>query len=125
MNLARVTATSGGLNRILWAGSLAGPVAWFTQLEAVYALAPGYCGPRGRLGLHLVSLLCLTVATAGGCVTCNEWVVAGHAGASRSDEALAGRARFMAALGFLACLLCVLLILAQWIAICLLDPCPL
>lgn len=125
MILARAFASSDALNHMLWAGWLAGPVAWFVQVEVVYALASGYCGPKGRLGLHLVSLCCLALAAVGAWVAWQAWVLIGHAESSPSEGATTGRARFMAALGFLGCLLSVVIILAQWIAVWLLDPCPL
>jgi hypothetical protein len=122
---SRATTSEAGLNLTLWAGCLAGPIAWFLQLEAVYALASGYCGGKGRLGLHLVSLVCLLLAAGGSWASWKGWGTVGHAWPSESEGGTAGRARFMGALGLMSCLFCALVILAQWIAIVVLDPCPL
>src|SRR4051812_7654415 len=105
---SQATTSESGLNLTLWAGCLAGPSTWFLQLEAVYALASGYCGSKGRLGLHLVSLVSLLLVAGGGWASWKGWGTFGHAWPSGSSEGTAGRARFMGALGLMSCLLCAL-----------------
>jgi hypothetical protein len=51
----------------LWSGILAGPVAWFLNLEGNFALAPLACMGHGKIWLYLVSALSLLItAVAGG-----------------------------------------------------------
>jgi hypothetical protein len=111
-------------NLILWTGCLAGPVAWFLQLEATYALTSRACAGKSRLGLHLLSLLCLLLVAAGSWAAWRGWSAGGREWPSGSDEGMISRARFMGVLGLMACLLCTVIICAQWIAVAILDPCP-
>jgi hypothetical protein len=111
-------------NLILWTGCLAGPVAWFLQLEATYALASRACAGKSRFGLHLLSLLCLLLVAAGSWAAWRGWSAGGREWPSGSDEGMISRARFMGVLGLMACLLCTVIICAQWIAVAILDPCP-
>jgi hypothetical protein len=111
-------------NLILWMGCLAGPAAWFLQLEATYALASRACAGKSRFGLHLLSLLCLLFVAAGSWAAWKGWSAGGREWPSGSDEGMISRARFMGVLGLMACLLCTVIICAQWIAVAILDPCP-
>src|SRR4051794_1048378 len=105
----------------LWAGLLAGPVAWVIELQAVYALAEWACKSGNMVPLHLTVLACLLVALAG------VWISLSHARPPRPAGAADGgdaRVRLMAALGMMTGGLFALVILAHWIAVMLLGPCP-
>ena len=116
-----VTTVRAADTRVMWAGVLAGPVAWAGQLQAVYALSAWRCDGGPAWPLHLASLLCLLVAAGGGYLACRDWrTVGGWPGGS---EAVAvGRTRLMTVLGMMSGTLFSVVILAQWVAVMLL-PC--
>ncbi len=108
----------------LWAGVLAGPLAWFVQFQVAYWLAPGTCVGTGRLPLHLATLIGLLVALGGGGASWSSWRGTGHDLPSADEEGPLARVRFLAAMGLMSGPLFAVVILAQWFAIVLLDPCP-
>src|SRR4051812_6294476 len=114
---SHMTASEARRNLVLWAGCLAGPVAWFLQLEATYALAQRACGARSRLALHLTAMACLLLVAAGSWAAWSGWGTVGREWPSGSDEGVIARARFLGALGLMACLLCAVVIVAQWTAV--------
>lgn len=114
----------GRSNLRLWAGLLAGPVAWLVQLQAVYALAQQVCLGLGAWTLHAATLACLLPALGGCGLAWSGWGAAGRHWPSDADEGKLARVRFLSVLGLLTGALFSLLILAQWIAVWLLDPCP-
>jgi hypothetical protein len=81
----------------LWAGILAGPIAWASDLGASYALVQWTCASQ-RVGvLHLISLLALML-TMGGAVM--SWMALQHTDHLATDAGQPrARARFMAVLG--------------------------
>jgi hypothetical protein len=106
---------------LLWAGLLAGPVAWAVQLQAVYALAAWACDGGPAWPLHLASLACLLAAGGGAALSWRDWkAVGGWPGAS--EAAAVGRTRLLTVLGMMTGVLFALVILAQWIAVIVL-PC--
>lgn len=54
-----------------------------------------------------------------------EWGRSGRGWPSGSDEGIVARARFLGVLGLLTCALSAVVILAQWIAVLVLDFSPL
>lgn len=107
----------------LWAGALAGPVAWFVQLQGVYALTMKACDGQTRVMLHLAALACVLLAGAGAGLSWHNW--RGVRGwPSDWDQGSAARVRFLSVLGMLTGALFLVVMLAQWIAVFLLDPCP-
>jgi hypothetical protein len=106
----------------LWAGVLVGPLAMLTQLQANYSLVLWACKTGGTWSLHLVSLLALAATAAAGLVAWRDFRAAG----AEWDDDGAGvmpRSRFMAAVGVMTSALFALVILAQWAAVFLYDPC--
>lgn len=111
----------GGAERIpsLWFGLLAAPLAWAVQLPLVYALAVWSCDHVGMAWLHVVSVLCVVVAAAGGHAAWrNLNLVAVPADASASTR------RLMALLGLMTATLFGLVVIGSWLAVFLLSPCP-
>lgn len=106
--------------RFLWAGLLAGPVAWVVQLQAVYALS-AWATERDRpAALHLVSLLCVAATLGGGLLAWRAWRAVG--GWPTGAEAPAvGRTRYLAVLGVMTGGLFVIVIVAQWLAVVILP----
>lgn len=109
--------------RWLWAGVLAGPLAWAVQLQAVYALAAPACGTGRLWPLHLTAAACLLVAAGGGWAAWRAWRAVGG-WPDPSDDPATGRTRLMAVLGMMTGVLFSLAIVAQWLAVFTLPPCP-
>lgn len=120
---AHSSASETRLNAVLWAGVLAGPVAWLVHLQTVYVLAVWACGGRGRAALHLVTLLCLAVTAAGIASAWRRWRSVGE-WPSDWGHGRESRVRMLSVLGLLAGTLFALALVAQWFAVLLLDPCP-
>ena len=114
-------AKTSGLFR-LWAGFLAGPVAWAVQLQAAYLMVYVSCAVGGNLPYHLTSLATLALAAAGTLLSWRNWR---QAGVKLPDErgGVLTRSRFMAALGLLSGALFSVVIVAQWVPAFILPPC--
>jgi len=108
--------------RALWFGLLAAPVAFLLNLEIAYALVPTACSSGTSLMVHLVHVLCLLLALAGGLVAWRIWNAAGVEWPGEQGGQIA-RTRFMAGSGVLGSALFALVILAQWIPTFVLSPC--
>ena len=109
-------ATIGGL----WAGVLVGPMAALIQLQVNYALVLWSCSHRSTWPLHLVSILALLATIVAVLLPYRIWQRV------RIDEDGMGppaRAKLMAVVGILISILSLLLIIAQWIAVFIYDPC--
>ena len=111
----------GGPERLpsLWFGLLAGPAAWALQLPLVYALAVWSCDHVGMAALHVVSVLAVAAALAGG--------FAAWRNLRRLEspaDASAGTRRLMALLCLMTAGLFGLVALGSWLAVFLLSPCP-
>src|SRR3954451_4219251 len=83
-----------------WFGFFAGPVAWFLELEVVYALVPWACRGQSRLPLHLATLCCLAVVALGAWSAWLSWDAAGRQWPSGGDEGPVARERFLGTIGF-------------------------
>lgn len=107
---------------MLWFAVLAGPVAWTIGLNLDYSLVRVACVRETMLLLHLVTLVTLALAAAGGWVAWREW---GRAGAELPGEegGTLPRSRFMSVLGLLGSAFFALVIVAQWIGKLFLNPC--
>ena len=114
------TAPANALS--LWAGILAGPFAWFLQMQVSYALVPWACATGHLVVLHLTTLGGMLIAAAGALIAWREWRRVG----SEWPKGAGGpqmRSRFMAVLGLLISILFFLVILAQGIPSFILNPC--
>ena len=106
----------------LWAGILAGPLAALVQLQANYALVLWVCGSGGAWALHAVSEAALVVAVGAGVLSWRNWQRAG----ADWDDGGAGvlpRSRFMSVVGMFVSVISALVVVAQWIAVFVYDPC--
>jgi len=108
--------------RMLWGGLLLPPAAFLANLEIAYALVPVACAARNTLLLHLVNAASLAVALAGGLIAWRSWNTVGRSWPD-GEAGPIGRSRFLAAMGVLLTAQCALVIVAQWTAVFLLDPC--
>jgi hypothetical protein len=107
-----------------WFGVLGAPVAWFVQLNLGYAWGWWACGfDRPLWPAHLTTAVCLAVAL----LSCGTAVASWRAvrgWPSDTDTGAPATTRTMAVLGVLTGSLFSVVIVAEWVAILMLDPCP-
>jgi hypothetical protein len=60
---------------MLWTGIAAGPIAWFVNLGASFALAPLACSAKGKLLLHLVAAVSLLLTLVAAGLSFAQWQV--------------------------------------------------
>ena len=106
----------------LWTGVLLAPLAVMGNIEAGYSLAPLVCESWPRSMAHLVTAMMLLLAIASGLLARRNWLRSGRDWPVDSGTPVE-RSRFLGAVGVLFSALCVLLILAQWLAVVMLRPC--
>jgi hypothetical protein len=106
----------------LWFGVLAGPTAALVCLEVAYMSVPWACRTGHVLPLHLVPLVTALVAIVAGLVARRDWTVVEPTWPDDAEGVLS-RTRFMAACGVMLSAFSVLVIVGQWLAIFILDPC--
>jgi hypothetical protein len=98
------------------------PLAVLANIEIGYALVSAACASRNTLPLHLVNTVWLVVAIGGGLIAWRSWEAVGREWPD-GEAAPLGRSRLLAGVAVLLSGICVLIIVAQWIAVFLLDPC--
>ena len=104
-----------------WTALFAGPIAWFADQQASYALVPWACAGGPRVAIHAANLVALAVVLVGATLGFRDWRRAGEV----SDELdrPSGHARFLGLLGLMLCLFFALPIALQGVAGFILDPC--
>jgi hypothetical protein len=107
--------------RALLTGVLLPPLAFLANLGIAYVMVPRECVSGNPLPLHLTHLVFLLLSVIGGWI---GWRARGQL-SSNSPEASAelGRVNLMVATALLGSVMFTLVILAQWVASLLLDPC--
>jgi hypothetical protein len=108
--------------RALWIGLLLPPVVVLADIEIAYALVPAACSSRTALPIHLVHALAMLLVLFGGLTAWRNWRALG-AGWPDSEGGPLARSRLLSGVGVLLSGLCVLVVLACWSAVLLLDPC--
>jgi hypothetical protein len=106
----------------LWAGILAGPIAWACDLLASYALVKPICRTHSRSIPDLIAVAGLAIVIAAAAVSW-EALRRTNADGSADGERPRQRARFMAILGLASCGLFALQILAGVIPAWVIDAC--
>jgi len=129
MGISPAAIHSGNLPtlRSEWLGLLGAPAGWILQFFLIYPLTLAVCAGHTSLWLHACALLGFAAAVVGGLTALRNWRAADHASPREAPEysqAPIGRARLMAIVGVMEGALFGILILAQWIAVITLDPCP-
>lgn len=107
---------------LLWAGLLAGPVAWALDLTISYSIVKWTCGSQYTSVLHLITIAALLMTAAGAAAS---WAALQRA---PSEAAEAGprpmdRGRFMALLGLVTCALFALAMIGNALPRLMLDAC--
>ncbi|MFN7945046.1 MAG: hypothetical protein U0Z53_06820 [Blastocatellia bacterium] len=100
----------------LWAGLMAGPVAWALAQQVGYLFVTLDCSYEKMLMLSPVMLLTLLIAAAGALISWRNWQ---RAGGELPDEggSVISRSRFMAVVGMLLSSFALLLVIAEWLPV--------
>ena len=106
----------------LWAGILAGPIAWAFDLEASYAVVKWVCSTGKYTVLPLITIGSLALVAGGAVLSWGAWMRTGHDVPTDGGQPRQ-RARFMAGLGLASCALFALQVLAGAIPHWVLDAC--
>jgi dolichyl-phosphate-mannose--protein O-mannosyl transferase len=106
----------------LWAGILAGPVAWALDLSLSYALVKWTCASRQPMLMHALPAAALAMVATGAVLS--FIALRRTSGDTPTDGGHpVARARFMAILGLTVCALFALTIVAGTIPWWVLDAC--
>jgi hypothetical protein len=106
----------------LTVGWLGGPIAALANQELTYSANMWACGQGHHGVLHAIPLICLVVALGVLALAYRDWGIAGR---GVEDEAgnVATRSRFISLLGIGMSAFSAIVILAQWLAVFVFDPC--
>jgi hypothetical protein len=108
--------------RALAAALFIPPITVLGNIEIAYALVPAACASQTSLPLHLINALSLALTIVGGLIAWLSWNALGM-GLPEEEGSTLARSRFIAGIAMLLSGLCGLIIVAQWIAVFVLDPC--
>jgi len=99
-----------------------GPIVALANQELIFAANAWACGRGSRGPMHVVPAMCLALVAATGLMAYRDWR---SVGGGREDEAgtPATRTRFISLLGLFMSVFSSLVIVAQWIAIFVFEPC--
>jgi hypothetical protein len=102
-------------------GVLGGPLGWLLNLQICYALAERICFTHSRVGVYLTTCASLAMATTA-FVASLRAMGPDHL-ADTELESESAVARFIGSVGLMSSVLFGLIIIAQLIAIGMVDPC--
>lgn len=103
-------------------GVLLGPVVALVNQSLIYAANMWVCGRNLRGALHIIPALGLVVVAGTAVGAFLNWNVLGQ-GVEDEREPVVARARFLALLGIAISIFSALVIVAQWLAIFVFQPC--
>ena len=103
-------------------GLLLGPIAALGNQQLTYTANMWACQRSPRVVIHIIPLLCLVVAVGAGITAYRDWERAGR-GVEDEADTVSSRSRFIAMLGMAIAAFSSLVILAQWLAVFVFDPC--
>jgi hypothetical protein len=103
-------------------GFTLGPVAALANQQLIYGANMWACGRNQPILMHIAALLCLAVAIGTGITAHANWKAAGG-GVDEEEATIATRTRFAAIAGIGISAFSALVILAQWAAVFVFDPC--
>src|SRR5829696_8250191 len=98
-------------NLVLWAGVMAGPLAWALHQQVSYMLVPTACAKGTEGMLHLVTMGALLIAVAGAWTSWRSWKRLPE-GPTDEGDTKETRRRFMALWGLGLSLAFILVIVA-------------
>ena len=103
-------------------GVLLGPVIALANQQTIYSTNMWACGHGAHAVMHVVPAVGLLVSIGVAMLAYRDWSAVGRGTQDETDGAEA-RTRFVALLGISASLLSSLVIVAQWAAIFVFEPC--
>jgi hypothetical protein len=106
----------------LWAGILAGPIAWLLSLQIGFMVVPWACATGKHLAVQIVMLLCLLLVATAGLIAWRNWHGAGAEWPGEADGILPIE-RFMSIGGVLLSSIFFLLIVAESVSALILGAC--
>lgn len=107
---------------LLWAGVLAGPVAWAGSFGLRYSLVPYACRTGAEYVIDLVSVAALLVIAAGAGIAWRSWSAAGR-NRETGGAGVVERSRFMAISGLILCAYFAMLVVAEAVPKFVLSAC--
>jgi hypothetical protein len=121
MAAPQVKSSLRDLEGASWSALLLPPIAWFADQQVGYRLAVWACDGGSLLVVHLVNVVALAAALAGGAIALRDWWRLG--GGSDEADRPAAHGRFLSLLALMLAAVFALPILAQLVATFILDPC--
>ena len=107
----------------LWTGVLGGAIVWVIQLQAGYAISRFSHEHPWLTGVHhAISAVSVLAAAACALLAWRDWRRLGGGQPRGTEPGVAGRSRFLAALGVVTSGLFAIVILAQWVPVFFIDP---
>jgi uncharacterized protein YqgC (DUF456 family) len=103
-------------------GLLLGPVVALVNQELIYSVNMWACGHGLHAVIHIVPALCLIVTIGAAITAYRDWKAVG-AGVEDEEATVATRSRFVALLGMMTSIFSTAVIIAQWAAVFVFDPC--
>ena len=106
----------------LWTGLAAGPLLALSSQLALYAATPVACLGGNVVALHVVGAVTVLLAAAASWLAWTHWRRMGR-GWPGEEGGVAGRSRFLAALGTASSAFFALVVLAMWAPVFVMSPC--
>jgi hypothetical protein len=103
-------------------GILLGPLIALVNQEAIYSVNMWSCGHGISATMHIAPAVCLAIAIGTAAMAYRDWRAVGG-GLEDEDGTVETRTRFLSLLGVTISVFSSLVILAQWAAIFVFDPC--
>jgi hypothetical protein len=105
-----------------WTGFFLAPATFFAHLQVAYVLVPWSCARDNRLWLHVAGALSVLLGVIGTTIARTVWLREGG-GEPSQHGGPTPRARFLGVCGCVMGAMFTLLLLGQWAAVFILDPC--
>jgi hypothetical protein len=103
-------------------GIVVGPIVALVHQQTVYAVNMWACGRNLHATMHIVPVLALIVVLGAAYGGYLNWTAVGR-GVEDEDGNVVTRTRFLALMGMAISVFSALVIVAQWFAIFMFDPC--
>ena len=103
-------------------GVLLGPTIALINQEAIYAVNMWACGHGISATMHIAPAVCLAIAVGAAILAYRDWRAVGG-GVEDEEGTVETRTRFLSLLGITISVFSSLVIIAQWAAIFVFDPC--
>ena len=108
----------------LWTGVLGPPIIWLAHFQIIYTLVGYVCMKHSHVTMHLTSGITLAITI--GCALLSWSLLKpppSEEPGNQPIETVPARPRFMALIGIMSGTMFSLVVIAQWIAAFMIDPC--